>query len=82
MMSAQMVDMTNALSSIALPHWLMFAGGLLVVLGCVGCLMRPVEDPIAGEPIFMLEGGQAQAEDTIALKPWRGAISGPKESLG
>ncbi len=64
--------MTSALSSIGLPHWLMIAGGLLVVLGFVGLSVRresiQVEpDAIAGgREIFNLEGDQAQAEDTIA----------------
>lgn len=68
--SLAMVGMTNVLSSIGYPHWLMIAGSLLVVLGIVGLLMlresvQAEPDAIAGErEIFKIEGDLAQADVT------------------
>jgi hypothetical protein len=57
--------MTNAFASMGYPHWLMIAGGLLVMLGFIGLATRRGGEPetIAGErEIFKLKGDLAEAE--------------------
>ena len=70
--------MTSALSSIGLPHWLMIAGGFLVLLGTAGLMLgkklvqgepEAIEDEhdpdvTAGEQeIFKIEDDLAQVQD-------------------
>lgn len=45
--------MTYTLTSIGYPHWLMVAGGFLVVLGFVGLVMR--RERVEAEPDTMVE---------------------------
>jgi hypothetical protein len=58
--------MTNAFASMGYPHWLMVAGGLLMMLGFVGLATRREgagPDTTASErEIFKLEGDMAEAE--------------------
>jgi hypothetical protein len=73
--------MTSALSSIGLPHWLMIAGSLLVLLGFAGLLLRKASvqaepDSSAGEQerdvaaseqeIFNVESDLTQVEQAAS----------------
>lgn len=76
--------MTNVLSSMGYPHWLMITGGSLVVLGFVGLWMlaqsvQAEPDAIAAEiDIFRIEGDLAEADVTAPPVKKGGSISGPK----
>ena len=58
--------MTSALSSIALPHWLMIAGGVFVLLGLFGLAWRRrgVEaEPEAERELFKPPAENAEVPD-------------------
>ena len=57
------------LSALQLPHWLMIAGGLLVVVGTVGALVSSRRRASAPEP-SRGEATELQEQEPNSSSPW------------